>query len=48
LEGKVRFYHYGAPESTGDKYNGVDIRGEVLLLSRNVRVVGEDIWSWGG
>lgn len=34
--------------SSADKYNGVDIRGEVLLLSRNVRVVGEDIWSWGG
>lgn len=48
LQGKVRFYHYGAPETTAEKYNGIDIRGEVLLLTRNVRVVGEDIWSWGG
>jgi len=24
------------------------MRGEVALLSRNVRVVGDDIYSWGG
>jgi len=41
-------YHWGAPVSTGSKYNGVDIRGEVALLSRNIKVVGEDKESWGG
>ena len=29
-------YHWGANMSTGSKYNGVDIRGEVLLLTRNI------------
>jgi len=40
-------YHFGAPVSTGDKYNGVDVRAEVALLNRNIRIVGEDIESWG-
>jgi hypothetical protein len=26
----------------------VDIRGEVVLLTRNVKIVGEDIQGWGG
>lgn len=42
MQTKLKFYHYGAPESTGEKYNGVDMRGEVLSLSRNLKVVGED------
>ena len=33
-------YHFGSPLSTGSKYNGVDIRAEVALLSRNIRIVG--------
>jgi hypothetical protein len=44
----IRFYHYGAEESTASTYNGVDIRAEVLILSRNVKIIGEDIESWGG
>ena len=42
LQGKIQYNHYGAKKSTADKYNGVDIRGEVLILSRNIRIVGED------
>ena len=41
-------YHWGAPESTGSKYNGIDIRAEVAILSRNIKIVGQDIESWGG
>ena len=37
-EEKLKAYHYGAPDSTGDKYRGVDMRGEVLLLSRNIMI----------
>lgn len=48
LKESVQFHHFGQAESTAAQYNGVDIRGEVLILSRNIRVVGEDIWSWGG
>lgn len=48
MESSLQYYHWGAAESTSAKYNGVDIRGEVMLLSRNIRIVGEDIESWGG
>jgi len=34
----LKSYHYGAPVSTGSDYNGVDMRGEVYLLSRNVKI----------
>jgi len=41
-------YHWGQAASTADDFEGIDLRGEVVLLSRNVRIVGEDIESWGG
>ena len=44
----LEYYHFGQTESTGDLYNGLDIRGEVILLTRNVKIQGEDIESWGG
>ena len=44
----LNFYHWGDPISTASEYNGVDMRGEVILLTRNVRVVGNDSDSWGG
>jgi len=34
-------YHWGSPVSTAAKYNGVDIRGEVLILNRNIKVIGD-------
>lgn len=48
LDRPLNYYHFGAPTSTGSLYNGVDIRGEVVLLSRNVRIVGNDTEAWGG
>jgi hypothetical protein len=48
LNSTLQYYHFGRANSTADLYQGVDIRGEVLLLSRNVKIVGEDIESWGG
>lgn len=47
LQTPLNYYHWGASTSTAADYNGVDMRGEVLLLSRNIRIVGEDIESWG-
>jgi len=45
----IVYHHFGKAESTAEYYAGVvDIRGEVLLLSRNVRIVGDDKQSWGG
>lgn len=41
------FYHYGAGSSTASEFDGLDMRGEVILLSRNVKVVGENSNDWG-
>jgi len=43
LNTPLDYYHWGQAESTGDHYNGLDMRGEVILLSRNVVIKGEDI-----
>ena len=54
LTGKVKltetlkYYHWGDFSSTEGDYNGVDMRGEIVLLSRNVRIVGNDSDEWGG
>jgi len=48
INSTLQHYHWGQAESTAADYNGVDVRGEVALLTRNVKVVGEDVESWGG
>ena len=47
LDRPLDFYHYGAATSTAAKYGGVDMRGEVVLLTRNVKIVGNDTEAWG-
>jgi hypothetical protein len=47
LDRALSAYHYGAAASTGSKYYGVDIRNEVYMLSRNIKIAGEDIEAWG-
>lgn len=32
----LNYYHWGQSATTGGDFDGVDMRGEVLLLSRNV------------
>jgi hypothetical protein len=34
--------------TTADQFNGADIRGEVIVLTRNIKISGQDIESWGG
>ena len=48
LDSPLDFYHYGTADSTGDTYNGIDIRNEVLLLTRNIVIRGEDRDGWPG
>ena len=48
LDRELQYYHWGNQVSGSEKYNGADMRGEVLVLTRNVRIIGEDIESWGG
>lgn len=48
LDSPLQYYHWGAPESTADDYDGLDMRGEVLILTRKIRIVGEDLDGWGG
>ena len=38
LDKPLRHYHWGDFQSTADEYNGVDMRGEVVLLTRNVKI----------
>lgn len=48
INSTLNHYHWGAAQSTAPDYNGIDTRGDVVLLTRNVKIVGEDIESWGG
>ena len=34
-------------EEVAASYGGVDIRGEVLLLDRSIKVIGTDTDEWG-
>ncbi|TNV88211.1 hypothetical protein FGO68_gene8985 [Halteria grandinella] len=43
----VEYYHWGAEESTGAEYSGVDMRGEIVLLSRNIKIRANDTDRWG-
>ena len=36
----LKYYHWGAQKSPGDKFGGVDMRGEVIFLSRNIKLTG--------
>jgi len=47
LQTALKYYHWGAAESTKAKW-GVDMRGEVLSLSRNIKISGNDVETWGG
>jgi len=47
LNSALKFYHWGAEKSTKETY-GVDMRGEVISLSRNIKIIGEDVETWGG
>lgn len=47
LNRTLNYYHFGAPESTASNYSGVDIRGEIILLTRNVLIEGTDDEAWG-
>jgi len=48
LNNTLKFYHWGAETSTADRYYGIDMRAEVLLLTRNVVIKGHDFDNWGG
>ena len=43
----LTFYHWGAAVTTAAEYSGIDMRCEVMLMTRNVKIVGDDTDSWG-
>jgi len=47
LDRTLNHYHFGAATSTGPDYSGVEMRGEVILLSRNIKIAGIDTEAWG-
>lgn len=44
LDSTLNFYHYGAADA-GE--TGIDMRCEVLLFTRNIKIEGEDVDNWG-
>jgi hypothetical protein len=42
------YYHWGAAESTADTYGGLDMRGEVLILTRRIQIYADPTDGWGG
>lgn len=48
IEKELSYYHWGKETSTAEDYDGLDMRGEVLLLTRNVKIDAEDVDKWGG
>lgn len=44
LDEALEYYHYGAADE-GD--TGIDMRAEVLLLTRNIKITGTDTDNWG-
>mmetsp|Transcript_34116 Transcript_34116/g.25176 ORF Transcript_34116/g.25176 Transcript_34116/m.25176 type:complete len:202 (-) Transcript_34116:2790-3395(-) len=47
LDRPLTGYHWGTSPSQSFNYNGVDMRGEVFLINRNIKINGEDIEAWG-
>lgn len=47
LDRPLSNYHWGSSESTAAQYSGIDMRGEVMLLTRNIKVKGNDTDDWG-
>jgi len=43
----AQHYHYGSL-AVSTAYDGLDIRAEVILLTRNVKITGDDTDGWGG
>lgn len=48
LTAGLSFYHFGADSQHVSDYEGLDMRGEVILLTRNVLIQGSDEDAWGG
>lgn len=46
LQDPIKNQHWGDTQSTFAKY-GVDVRAEVVLLSRNIKIYGNDEDTWG-
>lgn len=42
LDRALSHYHYGKAVSTAKEYSGIDMRGEVYLLSKNIVISGND------
>ena len=40
-------YHYGAANAPVNEFGGVDMRGEVILLSRSIQIEGDGTDDWG-
>jgi hypothetical protein len=47
LESPLKFYHFGAAQVSSE-HQGLDMRGEVVLLTRNIVIQGDSSVNWAG
>jgi hypothetical protein len=49
LTAPLLYYHFGRATSTAADYQGLDMRGEVILLTRNIVIEGDKTQNdWPG
>jgi hypothetical protein len=48
LDRMLTYRHFGSTEDDWTDSADIDLRGEVYKLNRNIKIVGEDIETWGG
>jgi hypothetical protein len=47
LEETLQYFHYGNPIINASNTGSIDIRTEVLHLSRNIKIIGDNNDDWG-
>jgi len=48
LDRELTYFHFGSEETDWSNNRDIDLRGEVFKLNRSVKIVGEDVETWGG
>lgn len=47
-EGGLLYRHFGSTETDWSDHGDLDMRGEVVYLTRNIKIFGETGVNWGG
>ena len=47
LNKTLEMYHYGSSDLSEYRINGYDIRGEIMHMTRNIKIIGTNVDDWG-